>query len=188
MNRDLKKIIECDINVFLNVSLFSGAKQLSFIINIPFLRNIYYPNLATVIYYRIARYHLLKNNKWRYFYFTLKLRRFRAKTSIDLSPQTNISKAFMFVHLGPRVIASTAVIGENCIIFPGVTIGGYKSKNKEEGAPIIGDNVSIRANAVVVGKIKIGNNVNIGANCFVNFDVPDGASVISSGIVIKEKK
>jgi len=168
--------------------LFSGAKQLELILKISFLRNRYYPNLATILYYRKARWHLINNNKFRYFYYTLRLRRYRAKTGIDLSPQTDIGSPFLFVHLGPRVIANSAIIGNNCRIFPGVTIGGYKSRNKEEGSPVIGNNVSIRANAVVVGKIRIGNNVNIGANCFVNFDIPDGASVISSGIIIKQKK
>ena len=80
-----------------------------------------------------------------------------------------------------------AVIGRNCKIFPGVTIGGGKNKNKEEGFPIIGDNVSIRTNSVVSGKIKIGNNVNIGPNCFVNYDIPDNSTVINTGAIIKYK-
>ena len=188
MTKELKELINSDINKFRSLALQYGAKQLSIIIKIPFLRNKYYPNLATIIYYRIARYHLLNNNKFRFFYYTLKLRSFRAKTGIDLAPQTVIGSPFLFEHLGPRVISSLAIIGKNCKISPGVTIGGGKNKDKEEGFPMIGDNVSIRTNSVVAGKIKVGHNVNIGPNCFVNFDIPDNASVICTGIIIKEKK
>lgn len=188
MNKELKKLINCDIDAFKNIALLYGAKQLSIIIKITFLRNRYYPNLSTIVYYRNARYHLLNNNRLRYFYYTLRLRRYRVKTGIDLSPQTDIGSPFLFEHLGPRVISPLAIIGKNCKIFPGVTIGGGKSRNKEEGFPVIGDNVSIRTNSVVAGKIKIGNNVNIGPNCFINFDIPDSATVISTGIIVKEKK
>lgn len=144
--------------------------------------------MATILFYRKARYHFLKNNKLIYFYYTLILRNYRAKTGIDLSPQTEIGSPFLFEHLGPRVISPLAIIGNNCTIFPGVTIGGGKNKNKEVGFPIIGDNVSIRTNSVVSGKINIGNNVNIGPNCFINYDIPENATVISTGVIVKEKK
>lgn len=188
MNKNLRKLINCDLDAFRSIALLYGARQLSLILKVPFLRNKYYPNLTTIVYYRIARYHLLNNNKIRYFIYTLRLRKYRCKTGIDLSPQTDIGSPFLFEHLGPRVISPLAIIGENCHVLPGVTIGGGKNRNKEEGFPIIGDNVYIRANAVIAGKIKIGNNVNIGPNCFVNFDVPDNCTIINTGIIIKEKR
>ena len=67
-------------------------------------------------------------------------------------------------------------IGKNVSVLQGVTIGD----NHEGARPVIGDNVVIYPNAVVVGGITIGNNVYIGAGSFVNYDVPDGGTVRAS--------
>lgn len=71
---------------------------------------------------------------------------------------------------------STAIgaesIGKNCIIFHQVTIGGTS-----HGAPVVLDNVTIYAGAVIVGKITIGNNVVIGANATVTQNIPDNCTV-----------
>lgn len=74
------------------------------------------------------------------------------------------------------IISPYAVVGKHAYIFHQVTIGddGIDKHN----VPIIGDNVTIYAGAKVVGKCKIGNNVKIGANAVVSFDVPDGALVV----------
>lgn len=71
------------------------------------------------------------------------------------------------------IVSHNACIGENCRIFHQVTIG-----ENDKGAPIIGDNCLIGAGAKIIGKIKIGNNVKIGANCIVAVDVPDNATVV----------
>ncbi len=71
------------------------------------------------------------------------------------------------------VVSPNAVIGKNCTIFHQVTIGEGR-----DGAPAIGDNCFIGAGAKVIGKIKIGNNVRIGANCVVFEDVPDNCTVV----------
>lgn len=60
-----------------------------------------------------------------------------------------------------------------CRIYHQVTIGEGKN-----GAPIIGDNVMIGAGAKIVGKLRVGNNVNIGANCVVVDDVPDNSTIV----------
>ena len=69
-------------------------------------------------------------------------------------------------------------VGDNCNIAQGVTIGQI-SRGERKGTPKIGDNVWIGANAVVVGGIRIGNNVLVAPNCFVNFDVPDNSIVVT---------
>jgi len=82
------------------------------------------------------------------------------------------------------VIHPRSVIGENCIIAQGVTIGGTSHKYE---VPIIGNNVLIGAGAKILGPIKIGSNVVVGANAVVTKDLPD--NVLAVGIpakIIKE--
>lgn len=73
------------------------------------------------------------------------------------------------------VIHSKAKIGKNCVIGQQVTVGGGNSKYP--GLPEIGDNVRIHKGAIVFGGIKIGDNVEIGANAVVNKPIPDNAIV-----------
>jgi serine O-acetyltransferase len=80
------------------------------------------------------------------------------------------------------VIHKKAVIGENCTIGTCVTLGG-RGKGIE-GAPIIGDNVYISSGAKILGPIRIGNNVIIGANSVVIKDVSDDKTVV--GIPARE--
>lgn len=76
-------------------------------------------------------------------------------------------------------ISGGAKIGSNCVIFHQVTIGSNTLKDsKHYGAPIIGDNVYIGCGAKIIGNIKVGNNVRIGANCVVQEDIPDNATVV----------
>ncbi|MBE6568749.1 MAG: serine acetyltransferase [Ruminococcaceae bacterium] len=81
------------------------------------------------------------------------------------------------------IVSHNAAIGRNCTIFHQVTIGEGK-----DGAPTLGDNVSIGAGAKIIGGVHIGNNVKIGAGCVVTKDVPDGATVVcaENRIIIKE--
>ena len=80
-------------------------------------------------------------------------------------------KGTVFPHPIGIVIAKDAQIGKDCVIYQNVTIGKKHGKTKEK-APLIGDNVTIYANSIIIGEIKIGNNVIIGANCVVNTDIP----------------
>jgi serine O-acetyltransferase len=87
-------------------------------------------------------------------------------------------------------ISGGAVVGRNCVIFQHVIIGSntlYDSGGM--GAPIIGDSCYIGAGATIIGNIKVGNNVRIGANTFVYQDVSDN-SVITCGVprVIRMKR
>ncbi|NKI26849.1 serine acetyltransferase [Arenibacter sp. 6A1] len=89
--------------------------------------------------------------------------------------QASIGKGTTFGYGGIAVVIhKRAVIGDNCIIGTSVTIGGKSGHLK---VPIIGDNVYIATGAKVLGPIKIGNNVIIGANSVVIKDVPDFAVV-----------
>lgn len=84
------------------------------------------------------------------------------------------------------VIHSHSVIGKNCLIAQGVTIGRNFGDKK---VPVIGDDVYIGANSVVFGEITIGNNVIIGANSVVNKSVPDNCTVAGNPFrIIKENR
>lgn len=78
-------------------------------------------------------------------------------------------------------------IGRNCNVYNGVTIGKEK-RGLREGNPVIGDQVWIGANAVIVGKIKVGNDVMIAPGAFVNFDVPDHSIVLGNPARIIHKE
>ena len=77
------------------------------------------------------------------------------------------------------VIGSTTIIGDNCLIYHGVTLGSVlPTKNDQKRHPTIGDNVLIGSGSKVLGNIKIGNNVKIGANSVVLEDIPNNLTVV----------
>ncbi|WP_245935418.1 serine O-acetyltransferase [Winogradskyella arenosi] len=88
-----------------------------------------------------------------------------------------IGERFYIGHFGGIIINANAVIGNNCNISQGVTIGVSGIKEKR-GVPSIGNNVYIGANAVVVGKINIGDGAVIGANSLVTKDVVSNTTVL----------
>lgn len=109
------------------------------------------------------------------------------KMSIELPWSIELGKGVLLLHPYSITFNSKTIIGDNCTIMKGVTIGNTKGPNG--GTPIIGNNVYIGLNATVIGNIHIGNNVLIAPNSFVNFDVPDGALVIGNpGVVHKKEK
>ncbi|TDD75938.1 serine acetyltransferase [Flavobacterium caseinilyticum] len=120
-------------------------------------------------------------------FWKILLRRCMLSTGIQIPEITKIDRGFRIVHFGHIVINPATIIGKNFNISHGVTLG--HAEGKQAGSPIIGNNVSIQTNAVVVGSVMIGNDVLIAPNAFVNFDVPDGAIVLGNpgSIILKEK-
>lgn len=113
------------------------------------------------------------------FFYPLLYWRYRwkcAKVGIDLRIGTKIGKGLCFSHYGGVAINSAAIIGDNCLILQGVTIGEIRKEGKSL-VPSIGNNVVIFAGAKIIGNVKIGNNVIVGANAVVTHDVCDGAVV-----------
>lgn len=105
-------------------------------------------------------------------------------TGIQIPIGTIIGKGFRIAHFGTIVINPDTVIGKNFDIAPGVVIG--YSEGKRKGCPTIGNNVVVKANAVIAGNIKIGNDVLIAPGAFVNFDCPDNSIVIGNpGTILK---
>jgi len=93
-------------------------------------------------------------------------------TGIDLPCEATVGRRFRIDHFGGIVISGDAVIGDDCIIRNGVTIGLKRAA--DPGSPVIGNRVEIGAGAKVLGRIRIGDDVLIGANAVVLCDVPAG--------------
>ena len=91
-------------------------------------------------------------------------------TGIDLPCEVTVGKRLLIEHFGDIIISGDAVIGDDVIIRNGVTIG--LKRTGERGAPVIGNRVDIGAGAKVLGAIRIGDDVSIGANAVVITDVP----------------
>lgn len=107
----------------------------------------------------------------------LMLRRYTYKFGISIPFTTEIGSGFYIGHYGCIVVHSRSRIGKNCNISQGVTLG-QANRGRNKGYPIIGDNVYIGPGAKIVGAVRVGNNVAIGANCVITKDVPDNAVVV----------
>lgn len=135
---------------------------------------ILYPGFHILIYYRIS--HFLYKHK-RYFLARLISQIGKFFTGIEIHPGAKIGRKLFIDHGTGIVIGETATIGDNCTIYHGVTLGGTgKDVNKRH--PDIGDNIMIGCGAKILGPIKIGNNVKIGANAVVTKDVQDNSTVV----------
>lgn len=99
-------------------------------------------------------------------------------THIQIPYGTKIGRGFRITHFGHIVINPNALIGNNFNISQGCLIGNARGNDSE--VPIIGDNVCMTANSIIVGDVRIGNNVLIAPGAFVNFDVPDNSIVIGN--------
>lgn len=107
------------------------------------------------------------------------LRRCSLKTGIQIGWHSTIGKGLVLVHCGNIAVNNEAVIGKNCTMYHGVTVG-MEFRGSRQGNPVIGDNVWIGSNACIVGNIKIGDDVLIAPLSFVNFDVPSHSIVIGN--------
>ncbi len=120
-------------------------------------------------------------------FFRIFYSRYFYKYGFQIELNTKIGAGFYIGHFGNVVISPHSVIGKNCNISHCVTIG-KTNRGEKAGAPMIGNEVWIGTGTVIVGKIKIGNNVLIAPNSFVNFDVPDNSLVIGNPARIIHKE
>ena len=107
--------------------------------------------------------------------FAFILRHYQFKYGIEIPYETKIGSGFYIGHFGCIIVNSESVIGKNCNISPGITIG-----ENNGGCPKIGNNVYIASGAKVVGGITVGNNVAIGLNTVVLKNIPDNAVVVGN--------
>lgn len=105
--------------------------------------------------------------------------RMQRKYGFQIPFVTKIGHGFFMGHYGNIVINGKVTIGNDCNIAQGVTIG-QSNRGKTKGVPVIGDRVWIGANAVIVGGIRIGNDVLIAPLSYVTEDIPDMAVVVGN--------
>ncbi len=158
-------------------SLYEDAKNIKD--KDPAARNILeviilYSGFHAIFFHRIA--HLFYSKKL-YFIARLISQFSRFLTGIEIHPGAKIGKRLFIDHGMGIVIGETAEIGDDCIIYHQVTLGGTgKDKNKRH--PTIGNNVLIGTGAKILGPILIGNNSKIGAGAVVLKQVNEGETVV----------
>ena len=99
------------------------------------------------------------------------------RTNIEIHPAAQIGRRFFIDHGTGVVIGETTVIGDDCTIYQGVTLGGT-GKDKGKRHPTLGNNVMVGSGAKVLGPIHIGNNVRIAAGAVVLADIPDNCTAV----------
>lgn len=112
--------------------------------------------------------------------------RYSRKYGLELGGAT-IGEGLYLGHPYNITVGEDVIIGKNVNLHKGVTIG-RENRGKRCGSPVIGNNVFIGINATVIGNIKVGNDVMIAPNSFVNFDVPDHSIVIGNPATVHFKK
>lgn len=111
----------------------------------------------------------------------------RFLTGIDIHPGATIGRRFFIDHGMGVVIGETTEIGDDCLLYQGVTLGGTSSK-AEKRHPTLGKGVVVGAGAKVLGALNIGNYSKIGAGSVVVNDVPEHATVVGiPGHVVMQK-
>lgn len=116
-------------------------------------------------------------HKLELMWYWLLFRLIETVSGISLPKSARIGPGLRIWHFGGIFIHPNAVIGANCTMRQGVTIG---NRYDNEQAPVLGDNVELGAYAQVLGNIRIGNNCRIGALTVVLSDVPDHATAVGN--------
>ena len=133
-----------------------------------------YPGIHATIYHRIAHFfyrHDLKFiarfvSQWSRFW-----------TGIEIHPGARIGRRFVIDHGMGIVIGETAEIGDDCLLYHGVTLGGT-GKDQGKRHPTLGNNVMVSTGAKVLGPFKVGDGARIAANAVVLREVPENATAV----------
>ena len=133
-----------------------------------------YPGIKAVLSHRRAHWCHMHGLK---FLARLISQRSRHRTGIEIHPGAKIGKRLVIDHGMGIVIGETAEVGDDCLIYHGVTLGGT-GKDQGKRHPTIGNNVLISAGAKVLGPFKVGDNSRIAANAVVLSEVPADATAV----------
>ncbi len=140
--------------------------------------------------YRFGRWRYRIQNRWLRLPFSIlyKLLKLLSQilTGIDLPCEVTVGRRFKIEHFGDIIISGDTVFGDDVVIRNGVTVG--LKRTNERGAPIIGNRVDIGAGAKILGPIRIGDDVTVGANAVVLQDVPPNSLAIGVPAQIRPRR
>ncbi len=143
--------------------------------------------LWVMLVYRFGRWRYSIKQRWLRLPFSFAYRILKLLsqilTGIDLPCEVQVGRRLTIEHFGDIIISGDTIIGDDVVIRNGVTIG--LKRTGEAGAPIIGNRVDIGTGAKILGAIRIGDDVAIGANAVVLQDIP--ANSLAVGVPAKIK-
>ena len=144
-----------------------------------------YPSLHILIYYRIAHFFYRKK---LFFLARMVSQMGRSFTGIEIHPGAKIGKGLFIDHGMGVVIGETAEVGDNVVMYHGVTLGGT-GKHTGKRHPTVGSNVFIGTGAKLLGPINVGDGAKIGANAVVLQDIPSKATAVGipARIILNEE-
>ena len=133
-----------------------------------------YPGVHAILYHRLA--HWMYRHRW-FFLARCVSQWNRFWTGIEIHPGATIGHRLVIDHGMGIVIGETAEIGDDCLLYQGVTLGGT-GKEKGERHPTLGNNVLVGSGAKVLGPFTVGDNARIAAGAVVLSEVPANATAV----------
>lgn len=133
-----------------------------------------YAGLHAVIWYRIS--HFFYRHKL-FFVARLFSQLGRFFTGVEIHPGAQIGKGLLIDHGSGVVIGETTIIGDDCTLYQGVTLGGT-GKDKGKRHPTLGNNVMVGSGAKILGPFSVGDNARIAANAVVLDEVPANSTAV----------
>lgn len=133
-----------------------------------------YPGVHALLWHRAAHWLYLRR---RYFLARWISQHVRKKTGIEIHPGATIGRRLVIDHGCGIVIGETAEIGDDCLLYQGVTLGGT-GKDQGKRHPTLGNNVMVGSGARILGPFKVGDNARIAAGAVVLREVPPGSTAV----------
>lgn len=138
-----------------------------------------YPGLRAIWWFRVSHWLWSRGAKLLARYVSHVVRR---RTGIEIHPGAQLGRRVVIDHGMGIVIGETAIVGDDVLIYQGVTLGGIKA-NGGRRHPEVGDRVLLGANSALLGPISIGDDARIGAGVTLRQSVPAGTSVREEVII-----
>ena len=142
-----------------------------------------------LVVYRFGRWRYLVRptilRKFLSFVYRILFKLVQILTGVELPCEAEVGDNFTIDHFGGIIVSGFAKLGNNCRIRDGVVIGLRRIDDKR--APVVGNNVDIGSGAKLLGAIRIGNNVLIGANAVVLCNVPDDCIAVGVPAIVKPR-
>lgn len=144
-----------------------------------------YPGVWAMFYHRIA--HFLYNHQLKLLARMISMHA-RWLTGIEIHPGATIGRRFFIDHGMGIVIGQTTIIGDDVLMFHGVTLGG-RGDGRGKRHPTIEDGVLLSAHSQIIGNVTIGRKAKIGASAVVLKDIPEGVTAVGvPAVVVKTKE